>query len=116
MTERIAGKFGLNNEYEQLRSLAPLTDYFGKHLPTPPTSIDYYTRIENALTMAMNDQLGDCVIAGFEHVLQLQAALAGTTFAYPGDQETESVYFGLTGGADTGLQLSQAIAAASCFR
>lgn len=52
--------------------------------------------------MALNDQLGDCTIAGVVHLLQLAYAEIGEVFTYPGDAAVKSTYFGLTGGQDSG--------------
>jgi len=59
--------------------------------------------------MADNDSLGDCTIAGAVHLDQAGAAIVGEPWTYPGDAKVQSVYFSLSGGQDTGLQLPQVL-------
>jgi hypothetical protein len=50
-----------------------------KSLPAPPPSCDYRPKAKAVLSqMYLNDQLGDCVIAGIAHLVGLFAANAGT--------------------------------------
>lgn len=99
---RTAGKRGKLVSYPP-RTVGTLRDYLTSPLPTPPASFDYAPRVAGGFPMAGNDRYGDCTIAGVVHLLQLAYAVVGETFAYPGDQAVEDVYFGLTGGQDTGL-------------
>lgn len=60
-----------------------LSDYLDrKALPTPPASLDYTPLAMQAVSnMYMNDQLGDCVIAGGYHVRGITSANAGGPIA-----------------------------------
>ena len=96
--------------FEEFDLFKPIESYFvdsvkGLSAPTKPfgygDNIDY--------PMACNQDEGDCTIAGIIHVAQIQAQLAKVDYQYVGDSVTHSVYRGLTGGPDTGLQLSQVI-------
>jgi hypothetical protein len=107
MGTRVAGQRGLLEPFEALSKVAPIKSYL-EALVAPPETVDYYTRI-TSWPMALNNQYGDCTIAGIIHILQIQAMLCGFTFAYPGDAETKITYFGLTGGQDTGLPLSAVV-------
>lgn len=52
----------------------------GVALPTPPPSVDYSPAASAAISqMYLNDQLGDCVIAGMAHLVGLFTANAGQT-------------------------------------
>ena len=83
-------------------------------MPPPPVSVDYQDRVDVALiNMACNDRLGCCTISGIDHAWLWQATLAGLGYPYPGDPAIQSTYFGLTGGPDSGLQLSDVVNAAS---
>ena len=59
--------------------------------------------------MALNDQIGDCTIAGVVHMLQLMYAEIGEVFAYPGDTAVRNTYFDMTGGADSGLVITDVL-------
>ena len=85
------------------RPMKTLLDYMKGSLPKAPTSLDYGPRVTGGFPMALNDQYGDCTIAGADHLLQLAYATIGENFVYPGDDVIQSTYFGLTGGQDTGL-------------
>lgn len=59
----------------QLRNYARLS------LPTPPTSCDYGPAAKSVLDhVYLNDQLGDCVIAGGYHVVGVETGNAGALF------------------------------------
>ena len=105
-------KYGLIDPREELAGIARLSDRVTAPLPAPAPTVSY-EKLVAEWPMALNDQLGDCTIAGFEHVLEVHAAEVSATFAYPGDPSTKSTYFGLTGGPDSGLLLSTVISAAS---
>ena len=111
-TQRTAGLRGLLEPFALLRGVAPVASYVT--LPAPPKSVDYQQRVKAAMiNMALNDQLGDCTIAGIDHVWLWQATLAGLPYTYPGDPAVKSTYLGLTGGKDTGLQLQTVVNAGS---
>jgi hypothetical protein len=97
---RVAGKRG-KQAAEQV-AMGTLNSYAKPHFPMPPKSFDYSTDVAD-YPMALNDQLGDCTIAGVIHMLQLAYAEIGEVFEYPGDQAVRDTYFQLSGGADTGL-------------
>jgi len=61
--------------------------------------------------MALNDQIGDCTIAGKVHCDEIVATVLGQSYTYPGDQAVSDAYYGLTGGKDTGLDLATVIQA-----
>lgn len=75
-------------------------------VPGPPAEV---ALIKTDWPMADNDTLGDCTIAGACHVNQAGAVIAAEPWAYEGDDATKETYFGLTGGADTGLMLPQVL-------
>lgn len=102
VSTRRAGKRGRLTAYPP-RTVGTLRDYLVSPLPTPPASFDYASQVIGGVPMALNDQLGDCTIAGVVHLLQLAYATVRQPFTYPGDAAVERTYFGLTGGGDTGL-------------
>jgi hypothetical protein len=96
---RKAGKLGKLPGQQLLTTT--LRDYMKVGLPSTPATVDYGPRVSD-YPMALNDRLGICTVAGIIHLLQLAYAEIGEVFAYPGDVETQSTYFGLTGGQDSG--------------
>lgn len=87
----------------------PLREYLTEELPSPSGPFGYGTGL--SFPMALNDQLGDCTIAAKVHIDQIVASLLGTAYTYPGDAAVRAAYLGLTGGQDTGLELSTVIKA-----
>jgi hypothetical protein len=77
-----------------------LTHYLTKPLPAPPREVDA-PQLE--YSMACNDRLGDCTIAGALHTDQATANLTLEPWIYPGDPAVSEEYFKLSGGQDTGL-------------
>lgn len=76
-------KFGRRRPTARQRSTTlKLRDYLAPGLPTPPASCDYTPKANAALAqMYGNDTMGDCVIAGFYHVLGVASGNAtGTPF------------------------------------
>ena len=57
-----------------------------------------------------NDQYGDCTVAWIAHQLTVQNGLAGQKFT-PTSQEVVNLYFKLSGGADSGLALTDVLKA-----
>lgn len=56
-----------------------LKNYLKRTLPSPPPSIDYTEKAKASLNdIYLNDQLGDCVIAGIGHVAGVLTANAGS--------------------------------------
>lgn len=105
-------KYGLIDPAEQVAGVHLLTDRVTAPLPAPAPVVSY-EKLVAEWPVALNDKLGDCTIAGIEHVLEVHAAEVGSTFAYPGDPAVQSTYFGLSGGVDSGLLLSDVIKAGS---
>lgn len=89
MSSKIIMPDGSSRHMGRTRSVAKaprlsLKSYFrdsvGVALPTPPASVDYSHAAAPALSqMYLNDQLGDCVIAGIAHLVGLFTANAGQT-------------------------------------
>lgn len=77
-----------------------LTAYAAKRLPSPPASVDVPSA---QYPLDGNDRFGDCTIAGVAHLIAAWNAEVGESDAVPAEQEVISTYFGLTGGADSGL-------------
>lgn len=59
--------------------------------------------------MAENDRLGCCVISEVVHDDMAWSAITKEPYTYPGDNSVEGTYFGLTGGADTGLMIDDVL-------
>jgi hypothetical protein len=60
-----------------------LKNYLMRDLPAPPASCDYSGKATKALSeMYLNDQLGDCVIAGIGHVVGVLSGNASKQFLY----------------------------------
>jgi len=57
-------------------------DYMGDKLPAPPKSVDWTKGITNWGVM-LNDQLGDCTIAGAAHAIQVWTAENGKCVRLP---------------------------------
>jgi hypothetical protein len=58
-----------------------LCNYLTKELPTPPANADYTAKALSALrNIYLNDNLGDCVIAGGYHVTATETGNAGNLF------------------------------------
>jgi hypothetical protein len=56
-----------------------------------------------------NDQWGDCTIAGADHIIMADAAIAAEPYTAPTLGAVEREYFGLTGGPDSGLVMSSVL-------
>jgi hypothetical protein len=65
-----------------------LRNYLMRSLPAPPPSVDYSQAAQNVLSnIYLNDQLGDCVIAGIAHVVGVLTGNSGAgAFQYTNDQ------------------------------
>ena len=81
-------------------ALGCLDHYLTAPLPAPPAEVG---APQLSWPMADNDRLGCCTISGVVHTDQATASESQEPWTYAGDQAVESTYFGLTGGADTGL-------------
>jgi hypothetical protein len=103
-------KLGLNNPYEILRGVGSTSAYGFASLPAPAGAVGYQRLVPSGgWPVALNNQLGDCTIAGVDHLFQAHAAEVKVWYPYPGDPVVRSTYFGLTGGLDAGLQLTDVI-------
>ena len=80
--------------------LRDLSAYSKGRLPAPPAQ---YRAPQFDVRMDLNDTYGDCTIAGVDHLLGVWNAETGVNDARPDDATIKSTYFGLTGGADAGL-------------
>lgn len=67
-----------------------LANYLTPALPAPPTTADW-TKGITGWGMMMNDQLGDCTIAGVGHAVQVWTANTGTIVTVP-DVTIEGYY------------------------
>ena len=72
-------------------------------LPTLPKADNNYTKISR-FTMGGNDKYGCCVVAGAAHTVQVWTSMAANEFIIP-DHRIIKSYFGLTNGADSGLNV-----------
>jgi hypothetical protein len=82
--------------------LAPLHTYFKDSvLPAAPPKCIYALKCHYG--MCDNDRLGCCVVAGHIHLSQALAHETNSQYVLPDDAATETEYFILTGGSDTGL-------------
>lgn len=105
-------KLGLTDPYEIVRGVGSPKHYGFGLLPAPRASVDYQALVPaGGWPMALNDTYGDCVIAGLDHLFQAHAAEVSEPYPYPGDDAIKKTYFGLTGGSDSGLQLTTALQA-----
>jgi hypothetical protein len=89
--------FGLND----------LAVYANGKLPSPPTSVDYYSGL--SLPIDGNDRLGDCVMAATAHLIAAWDHEVTETIHVPDETEVVAEYFVLTGGADAGLNESSVL-------
>jgi hypothetical protein len=69
---------------------AKLESFLAQALPDVPTSVDYTSGITN-WGMMLNDQLGDCTIAGPGHLVQAWTAMAGSEVTVS-DSAIETAY------------------------
>src|SRR5665213_1179128 len=80
-------------------ALGMLHTYFeGGALPVAPEKCEWAMKVR--YPMALNNQFGDCVIAGWIHLAQAVAAENGGSYVVPADPVIQQEYFLLTGGAD----------------
>jgi hypothetical protein len=103
------GKHPPKIDYRTLR----LADYLGPALALPPTSFENLARVEQNLKNAPvptlfpvdgNDVYGDCTIAAAAHADTMYYGLDSEQFV-PSRQDVVKLYFKLTGGPDTGLNM-----------
>jgi hypothetical protein len=78
-------------------------------MPALPDSVDWTGKLSGA-PVFLNDTLGCCTIATMAHILRVWTSQVwGEELDVP-DALVESTYFGLTGGADTGLPETDVLA------
>ena len=69
----------------------------GISLPPPPTAVDYYSKVQGAWPMDLNDRLGDCTIAAVSHCATLWTANAQVKPFLMSDADIEAAYSQLGG-------------------
>lgn len=99
-------RFKLGLIHEPHASAPDLLTFATEPIPTPPANVPL---IEADYPMALNNNKGDCTIAGAVHVNELGDLVAGEPWTYCGDALVDKTYTGLTGGPDTGLMLPQVL-------
>lgn len=77
------------------------TYFDGGKLPVAPAKCERAMKV--VYPMALNDRVGDCVVAGHIHLTQAVDSENGGTYALPNNSEIQTEYFNLTGGVDSGL-------------
>lgn len=88
-----------------------LATYATKPLPAPPDEVDVPGANLKNWGMDLNDTYGDCTIAGADHIGEADCAVAKEQYHAPSSAVIERTYFGLTGGADSGLVMSAVLKA-----
>ena len=88
-----------------------LSTYVTTALPTPAASVNPPANNRTNWGMDGNDTWGDCTIAGADHVTLADATIASEPYQAPTLDQVKQTYFGLTGGADSGLVLSAVLRA-----
>lgn len=76
-------------------------------LPEPTSPFDYAQGV--SFGMCGNNVYGDCTIAGVIHLLQVAYNSIGKVYTPPSDSEIENEYFTLSGGQDTGLDVTSVL-------
>lgn len=79
-----------------------LAKYAAPMLPTPPSKLVQSAIVHQPWPMDGNDRLGDCVVAGAAHMVQLWSAMNQNEIVFP-EQMVVQLYMMLTRGQDTGL-------------
>src|SRR5208282_5472764 len=75
-------------------------------LPTPPPTWEVPYQHENVNSwypIDCNQRIGNCTIAGVDHLARASVKLYGGKYSYPTEPLIEKTYFGFTKGQDTGL-------------
>lgn len=88
--------------------LRDLTTYVAGSLPRPPAKVAV-PRVSN-WTMAANDRLGDCGVAGILHGFMADAAITDEHETFPTADQVAAYYLRYSGGADSGVVLSEFLA------
>jgi len=84
--------------------LKELGYYMPGPLPKPPAKVDIPS--VSSWGMDGNDIWGDCGVAGINHYFMADASIADVSEAFPQDQQIVDYYLTYTGGADSGVVLS----------
>jgi hypothetical protein len=64
----------------------------GQTLPSPPSSVNWTSKLPANLGMMLNDTLGDCTCAAFYHALQVWTGNAGATVVTEPNVDVEKLY------------------------
>lgn len=88
--------------------LGYLTDYVAGPLPAPPASVAVPTVAD--WNMDMNDSLGDCGVAGIDHLFKAAAGDTKEAESFPTAKQVGKYYETYTGGQDDGVVLSDFLA------
>lgn len=100
-------KFGRNPSTWEIPKLK-MSNYRGV-LPTIPDTCDYSPAAQKTLrNVYLNDQLGDCVIAGGAHIRGVTSGNAGSEVGFS-DSDIRLMYRIIGGGGDNGADLSTAM-------
>lgn len=102
MSERPNRKFGCNPRKPGFKAPLRMAKYLSA-MPTAPASLSR-TGVITDFGMYFNDQIGDCTMAAIAHMLMLITKFTGTPVV-PDPSDIRKIYFELTGGQDTGLDL-----------
>jgi hypothetical protein len=97
-------RFGCNPRTPGLRGPLRMHKYLSELPPAPPSLSRMSIVPADQWKMYDNDTIGDCTMAAIAHMLMLITVQSGTMFT-PDPKDIRSIYFQLTGGADTGLDL-----------
>ncbi len=76
--------------------------HYVPELPAAPDAADYYSHVTD-WGMCLNDRIGDCTLAGVDHLLKAWNREVNVNDPTPSDEQIGQIYFSLTGGQDTGL-------------
>src|ERR1700736_354865 len=92
----------------------PLVLKFNRYLKVsvtpPPTSVDYSAKAMDSLKrMYLNDQFGDCVIAGKFHAVGVWTGNESGSVVQGTDQEVLSSYHGICGPGDNGCNITDVL-------
>lgn len=94
--------------------LRELPHYAAGSLPQPPAKVDVpqVAPDEDGTPWGIlgNDAYGDCGVAGIDHGLMADAAIAGESEEFPRTREVVDYYLGYTQGQDQGVVLSDFLA------
>jgi hypothetical protein len=87
-------------------ALSDLSVYATGKLPTPPRTVEVP---KSPYPIDCNDKIGDCTIAGVDHLIRAWDTEFSEHDPPPIEAEIETEYFKLTGGEDTGLNEAEVL-------